>query len=125
MKNTIVKELFFILIMIIIIFVTLRLVLYDFIPTKNEIKQAFDMEYKAAQKVLDVIEEIEKSEGISNANEVENEKFLKTYTIEQKDLKNYVSNKSYESGKKDPFEDSIETNKKKSTNSKNNTNKKR
>lgn len=125
MKNTIVKELFFILIMIIIIFVTLRLVLYDFIPTKNEIKQAFDMEYKAETKVLDVINEIEKSEGISKENEVENEKFLKTYTIEQKDLKNYVSNKSYESGKKDPFEDNLETNKKKSTNSKNNTNKNR
>lgn len=125
MKNTIVKELFFILIMIIIIFVTLRLVLYDFIPEKSEIKQAFDMEYKADKKVLEVLNEIEKSESVSEEASVENEKFLKTYTIEQNDLKNYVSNKSYESGKKDPFEDVVETNKKKNTNTKNNTNKKR
>lgn len=123
MKNTIVKELFFILILIIIIFVTLKLVLYDFIPTKNEIKQALDIEYKSDEKVLKTLNEIEKSETVTSEESAEN--LLKTYTIEQKDLKDYVSNKSYEKGKKDPFEEYKETTNKKSVKNSTNTNKNR
>ena len=119
MKNTIVRELFLILLLILVIMGTLKLVLYDFIPSKNDIPEFTT--YKAESRVSNVLNEINKDEEIEKqSNNNVSDSLLKSYTIEQSDLKNYVSKNAYESGKINPFDDYVEINKNKSKNKKNN-----
>ena len=100
MKKVIVKELLIIVLLALVIVLTLRMVIYDFIPNERALPES--IQYSADLVVEEVLREI-------NFSDIENttESLLKTYVIEESDLKDYVS----KNGKTDPFTDYKENNK--------------
>lgn len=98
MKKGIIKELIIILLLTVVIVLTLRMVIYDFIPDKSSIPSS--IKYTKDSIVEKVLEEIniEKDSSINSNNSL-----LKSYTIEESDLKEYVLKKEYKNGKIDPF----------------------
>ncbi len=90
MKNTIVKEIFITIILSLVIIITLRMVIFDFIPTEKILPEA--IKYESEYTVKNVLRDIENSE--KNGEEA----LLKIYKIESSELTDYVS-----SGKDNPF----------------------
>ena len=90
--KAVVKELFIIMLLGLVIILTLRMVIYDFIPSEDIMPDA--VIYKQDYSVKAILRDIEKQE---NSTEL----LLKTYVIEQSDLKDYV----LQNGKTDPFAD--------------------
>ena len=99
MNKTIVRELFIIVLLTIVIIITLRIVLFDFIPSKNSLPKP--IEYSTDFSVEEVLDEIRLEQN--NEEISKKESILKSYTIEESDLKNYVSKRNFGSGKTDPF----------------------
>ena len=114
MKKNIIKELLIILLLALVITLTLRMVIYDFIPSKNNLPKA--IKYTKDSVIELTLKEIEEQEkkSISKKNNTEN--LLKSYTIEQSDLKDYVSKKQYKNSKADPSSEYVETSKNKKSN---------
>lgn len=107
MKNKIVKELLIIILLSLVIVLTLRMVIYDFIPNENMLPES--IQYSADTAVQTTLKEIEEEN-----NRIENsttDSLLKTYVIEASDLKGYVSKNEYKNKNTDPFENYVETNK--------------
>ena len=111
MKKTIIKELLFVVLLTVVIVLTLRMAIYDFIPNENTLPKS--IQYSIDSAVETALSEIQKEE---NNNIKENNKthtLLKSYIIEETDLIDYVPKSKYTSGKTDPFSDYTETNKSK------------
>ena len=94
MKKTIVKELTIITLLALVIILTLRMVIYDFIPSEKSLPEA--IKYNTETAVAEILREIK----LNNINE-HDESLLKTYMIEKSDLKDYISKNK----KTDPFTD--------------------
>lgn len=92
------KEIFILLLLGLIILFTLSMLFYDFFHSTQELPEI--KEYIADSNVKSTIQEIE-----LNLENVENggDSLLKSYEIVSADLKKYVSKKSYQQGKANPF----------------------
>lgn len=111
MKNLILRELLIIILLSVVVILTLRMVIYDFIPNENMLPES--IQYSADAVVQNILNEIEEEN-----NKIENstkESLLKTYKIEKTDLKGYVSKKEYKNRNMDPFENYVETSKNKNS----------
>ena len=109
MKKTIVGELFIIILLSIVIVITLKVVLFDFIPSKTNLPNP--IKYRAEAVVKEILNDIDYEKITQENEESETESVLKSYKIEASDLKNYVSKNDFESGKDNPFDDYKEKNK--------------
>lgn len=108
MKKTIFKELLIILLLTLVIVLTLRMVIYDFILSESTLPET--IKYSADFTVQTVLSEIQTEEDNSAEVNMAGE-LLKSYMIEESDLKDYVSKSEYKNGKADPFSEYTETNK--------------
>lgn len=97
MNKNLVKEVFIIALLVLVVVFTIAILFYDFIPFKEEVSQ---VKYNPDAEVLQAIEEIQ---GTSNFSNTSQDSLLKSYSIDKDDLTMYANQKSYESGKQDPF----------------------
>lgn len=102
MNRKIIKEIFIIILLILVIMFVMGILFYDVIPFKEDITS---VEYTPDEKVLQAVEEIQGNKNQVTTNE---EALLKSYSIDKDDLTIYANQKFYESGKKDPFAESSE-----------------
>lgn len=100
MNSKVLKELFIIILLLMVILFVLGILFYDYIPKGNELINS--PKYVADEDVLSTIDEIKANSG-DNITEEKNNSLIKSYSIDKNDLTEYASDKSYESGKKDPF----------------------
>lgn len=98
MKSKILKEVFIIILLVIVIVFTLGILFYDSISIGS--KPVSSVQYEASSEVEEVLNEIQESSG-TDINEKDS--LLKSYTINKDDLNVYANENYYESGKKDPF----------------------
>ena len=103
MKSKILKEVFIIILLVIVIVFTLGILFYDSISIGS--KPVSSVQYEASSEVEEVLNEIQESSG-TDINE--NDSLLKSYTINKDDLNVYANENYYESGKKDPFAENSE-----------------
>lgn len=103
MKSKILKEVFIIILLVIVIVFTLGILFYDSISIGS--KPVSSVQYEASSEVEEVLNEIQESSG-TDINEKDS--LLKSYTINKDDLNVYANENYYESGKKDPFADNSE-----------------
>lgn len=103
MKSKILKEVFIIILLVIVIVFTLGILFYDSISIGS--KPVFSVQYEASSEVEKVLNEIQESSG-TDINEKDS--LLKSYTINKDDLNVYANENYYESGKKDPFAENSE-----------------
>jgi flagellar basal body-associated protein FliL len=104
MNSKFAKELFIILLLVIVIMFTIGVLFYDCLPISSErIKSA---QYQANDEVKQTLNEVQENSGINGTTE--DNSLLKSYSIDKNDLNAYASDKSYESGKKDPFAETSE-----------------
>ena len=103
MKSKILKEVFIIILLVIVIVFTLGILFYDSISIGS--KPVSSVQYEASQEVEEVLNEIQESSG-TDINEKDS--LLKSYTINKDDLNVYANENYYESGKKDPFAENSE-----------------
>ena len=103
MKSKILKEVFIIILLVIVIVFTLGILFYDSISIGS--KPVSSIQYEASQEVEEVLNEIQESSG-TDINEKDS--LLKSYTINKDDLNVYANENYYESGKKDPFAENSE-----------------
>lgn len=99
MKKYIAREFMFLILLILVVVITLRMVIYDFIPEKDMLPEM--IKYIKNPIVETVLSEIRFEEVQSTTGNNVSESLLKTYKIEESDLKNNFSKK----GKVNPFED--------------------
>lgn len=97
MGKGIIKEIFILILLIAVIFVTLSILFYDFFHNTQELPEI--REYVADSNTKSTIQEIKENSEDTN----DGESLLKSYEIVSADLKNYASKKSYEKGKVNPF----------------------
>lgn len=104
MGKSVVKEIFILALLTMVIIFILGILFYDYIPTNRSVPTA--IEYVADSKIKEALKSVkyESSTGSSD-NTSEKSSLLKSYSIDASDLKNYASQKDYESGKTDPFSD--------------------
>lgn len=101
MNRKIVKEVAIIALLAIVVVFIIGILLYDFIPFKDEITSATSSKkYSQDESVLKTIEEID---GNTNKESTNENSLLKSYSLDKEDLNIYATQNSYESGKKDPF----------------------
>lgn len=103
MKSKILKEVFIIILLVIVIVFTLGILFYDSISIGS--KPVSSVQYEASSEVEKVLNEIQESSG-TDINEKDS--LLKSYTINKDDLNVYANENYYESGKKDPFAENSE-----------------
>lgn len=101
MNKNFIRELFIMVLLALVIIITLRIVLFDFIPNKNSLPKP--IEYTMDSVVEDVLKEISLEETNNKDEYSRTETLLKSYTIEKSDLKNYVSKRHDAGGRIDPF----------------------
>ena len=100
MNKKIIQELLIIFLLSLVIVLTFKMVIYDFIPSESSLPKPF--KYTADALIEETLQEIKK-ENETNKSE---ESILKSYMIEENDLKSYVS----KNGKINPFSDYVKTN---------------
>lgn len=103
MKSKILKEVFIIVLLVIVIVFTLGILFYDSISIGS--KPVSSIKYEASTEVEEVLNDIQESSG-TDINEKDS--LLKSYTINKDDLNVYANENYYESGKKDPFAENSE-----------------
>ena len=97
--GSILKEgIIFVLLTVIVIFL-LILLLSDFRPTEEQVPV---VTYSVEANVKATLEEVDSSTG-NDSEDIES--LLKSYTVDESDLKIYETAKVYERGKSNPFED--------------------
>ena len=107
MSNKIFKECVIIFLLIVAIVFTMKILFFDFI-TEN-VEDVIQTQYASSEDVIEVLKDIEKNS--ENEEKTEDSKsLLKSYKITAEDLKDFVNDKYYEKGKKDPFSDATEKN---------------
>lgn len=105
MNSTILREIIIILLLVIVIIFAFGILFYDCISADRE--KIYSAEYVTDSNVSKALDEIQKNSGVDIQNE-SSDYLLKSYTINQEDLTVYAEDKSYESGKKDPFAEDSE-----------------
>ena len=105
MNSKILKELFIILLLIIVIMFAFSILFYDCISADNE--KISSIEYIVDTEVNKTLKEIQQNSGVDIESE-SSDYLLKSYSINKEDLTIYASENSYESGKTDPFAESSE-----------------
>lgn len=106
MNNKVIKEALIIVLLFLVILFTIGILFYDCMSV--DVDKVVSIEYETDENVNEVLNEIEANTGIDVKNTTSNS-LLKSYSITADDLTVYASEKSYESGKKDPFAESSET----------------
>ena len=102
MRSKINKEFLIMILLLVVIVATIALLFYDYFPlSKDRIKT---IEYRADERVISTIEEIKKNSTLINNEE---NKLLKTYTVDKAEL-TANSGEEYEIGKQNPFGDDTE-----------------
>jgi len=104
MNHKIVRESFIIILLFIVIIFAIGILFYDSIPASQE--QITSVQYSTEQNVNDVLNEIQANSGVKSNS---SSSLLKSYSVNANDLNYFASDKSYESGKKDPFAENSET----------------
>lgn len=104
MNHKMVRESLIIILLFIVILFAIGILFYDAIPASQE--QITSVQYSTEQNVNDVLQEIQANSGVKNNN---SSSLLKSYSVNANDLNFFASDKSYESGKKDPFAENSET----------------
>lgn len=106
-----IKELVIIALLIVVIMSILGILLSDYVPANISLPEP--IEYMADSSVTAVLQEIEtntEENGNGNIDSSENtESLLKSYSIDESELKSYKSKNAFASGKPDPFADYEET----------------
>lgn len=97
MNKKIIKEVFIMILLVLVILFVIGVLFYDVIPFKEDITS---VEYKPDESVLKAVEEIQGNTNQVTSNE---DALLKSYTIDKDDLNIYANQNAYESGKQDPF----------------------
>lgn len=97
----IVKEIFIILLLLIVVGFTIGILFYEFIPSENE--NISSVEYTQSEKVLATLSEIQDNSNVEDSTDDNKNSLLKSYSINKSDSNEGKSDNSYESGKKDPF----------------------
>lgn len=114
MNKKIVKETIIILLLFVIIIFAMIILFYDSLIVDLDVIASVD--YETSEEVKNVLKEIDESNGEGNIKNTVSSSLLKSYSINAEDLSNYASEKYYEKGKKDPFQDPTEqTNEHKTT----------
>ena len=103
----IIKEIFIVLLLLIVVGFTIGILFYEFIPSENE--NISSVEYTQSEKVLTALSEIQDVSNTEDSKDDNTNSLLKSYSINKNDLNDYQSDNSYESGKKDPFAEYSET----------------
>ena len=101
MGSKIAKEIFIIVLLLIVVLFTIGILFYEFIPSKNE--NISSSKYTPTDKVVATLAEIQENGGIDYSKGDNTNSLLKSYSINKSDLSGYQSENYYESGKKDPF----------------------
>lgn len=114
MAKTVIKEIFIFLLLLLVIALVLGIMFYDYIPNNKTVPTALK-QYELAPEAQE-----ELNETMSRSSE----NIVKTYYIDSSDLSAYASQKDYNKGKVNPFEDYTSENTTNSTTSStsNNTN---
>lgn len=97
----IVKEIFIILLLLLVVGFTIGILFYEFIPSENE--NISSVEYTQSEKVLATLSEIQDNSNVEDSTDDNKNSLLKSYSINKSDSNEGKSDNSYESGKKDPF----------------------
>lgn len=105
MNNKILKELFIILLLVIVIMFAFAILFYDCISADN--LKISSIEYIIDSETNKVLKDIQLNSGVDIEKESSNY-LLKSYSIDKDDLSLFASENSYESGKSDPFAESAE-----------------
>lgn len=94
-----VKEVFIIVLLLVVIVFTIGVLFYDCIPQGGILESK---EYVADKEVTEVLNEIKETTGI-DVSEDNKDSLIKSYSIGKDDLAEFATENYYESGKKDPF----------------------
>ena len=100
MGSKISKEIFIIVLLLIVVLFTIWILFYEFMPSNDE--KLSSIEYLQSDDVKATLAEIQANTGVDSSNDNTNS-LLKSYSINKDDLSGYQSENYYESGKKDPF----------------------
>lgn len=106
MNNKILKEILIIALLCVVVLFCLGILFYDTMAVDD--KNIESVSYTTSQNVNDVLTEIQSNSGVDIKNQ-DSSSLLKSYSIGKEELEIYASDKSYESGKKDPFAEYSET----------------
>lgn len=92
MTKNVFKEIVIVLLLCLAIILLLGVILYDYVPTNKIVPE--EINYSTSKEVKD---------ELKNADEVDADKVILTYTLDQTDLNNYQSINDYRPGKTNPF----------------------
>lgn len=102
MDNKIVRESVIIGLLFVVIMFTFGVLFYD--STSVNTEEISSIKYTTNQNVKDALAEIQQNSGVDIKQE-SSDSLLKSYSIGESDLNFFASDNSYESGKKNPFEE--------------------
>lgn len=122
MNKKMLKEAIIIILLLLVIIFAMGVLFYDSITENADVISNAD--YETSEAVKEVLKQIEDNEGENDIKESASTSLLKSYSIDAEDLSNFASGNYYESGKKDPFAESEETIKERTTTSTGTTTKK-
>ena len=92
MAKNVIKEIIIVLLLLLAIILVLGVILYDYVPTNKRVPDK--VSYTTPQNV---------KEELQNSQEVDKDKVILTYTLDQNDLYNYQITNDYRPGKTNPF----------------------
>lgn len=106
MNNKVLKEILIIALLCVVVIFCLGILFYDAMSVESENIESIT--YATSQNVSGVLTEIQSNSGVDIKNQ-DSSSLLKSYSIGKDELDIYASDKSYESGKKDPFAEYSDT----------------
>lgn len=92
MAKNIIKEIIIVLLLLLAIILVLGVILYDYVPTNKRVPEK--VSYTTPQNV---------KEELQSSQDVDKDKVILTYTLDQNDLYNYQITNDYRPGKTNPF----------------------
>ena len=92
MAKNVIKEIIIVLLLLLAIILVLGVILYDYVPTNKRVPDK--VSYTTPQNV---------KEELQNSQDVDKDKVILTYTLDQNDLYNYQITNDYRPGKTNPF----------------------
>lgn len=92
MAKNIIKEIIIVLLLLLAIILVLGVILYDYVPTNKRVPEK--VSYTTPQNV---------KEELQSSQDIDKDKVILTYTLDQNDLYNYQITNDYRPGKTNPF----------------------
>lgn len=92
MAKNVIKEIIIVLLLLLAIILVLGVILYDYVPTNKRVPEK--VSYTTPQNV---------KEELQASQDVDKDKVILTYTLDQNDLYNYQITNDYRPGKTNPF----------------------